>query len=129
MPQAIVESDLRSYGSGIEQRKWKGFLFLGFVLLLGGVVSVALPAVSAYASSVVLGAMLMAIGLVKIIQSLRVKNWLGFVWQELTGVVELVGGIMVYFNRPAMTEGHLLTAPDRTSWGAIKAALSGIGKD
>lgn len=81
-----------------EQRKWPQFLFLGFVLLAGGALALLVPSVSTYASSVVLGIVLMGIGIVKIIQSLAVKSWAGFVWQELTGVLELIGGIMVYFN-------------------------------
>lgn len=44
------------------------------------------------------GLVLMAIGVVKIIQSLWIKSWAGFVWQELSGVVELIGGIMIYLN-------------------------------
>ena len=81
-----------------EQRKWKRFLFLGLVLFSGGVLALLVPNVSTYASSVVLGAVLMVIGAFKIIQSLAVKSWAGFVWQELTGVLELIGGIMVFFN-------------------------------
>lgn len=45
-----------------------------------------------------MGIVLMGIGIFKIIQSLAIKNWAGFIWQELTGVLELIGGIMVYFN-------------------------------
>lgn len=82
----------------VEQQKWKGFLVLAVVLLLGGGVAVVAPEISTYASGVVFGGVLMAIGLVKIIQSLWVKSWAGFVWQELTGVVELVGGILVFLN-------------------------------
>jgi uncharacterized membrane protein HdeD (DUF308 family) len=81
-----------------EQRKWLPFLFLGFVLFAGGVLALYVPSVSTYASSVVLGVVLMGIGIVKIVQSLAVKSWAGFVWQELTGVLELIGGIMVYLN-------------------------------
>ncbi len=82
----------------IEQKKWKGFLGIGILLLAGGALCLFLPVFSEFAASTVFGVVLMAIGLVKIIQSLRVKSWAGFVWQELTGVVELVGGIMIYLN-------------------------------
>lgn len=81
-----------------EQKKWKIFLFLGLVLLAGGIFAVSVPTLSTYASSVVLGIVLMVIGVVKIIQSLAVKSWAGFAWQELTGILELVGGIMVFLN-------------------------------
>jgi uncharacterized membrane protein HdeD (DUF308 family) len=80
------------------QSKWGWFLVLGIVFILCGAVAVALPAISTFAASVVLGAVLSIAGLVKIIQSLQIKEWSGFIWQELTGAAELVGGILIYFN-------------------------------
>ncbi|WP_435657087.1 HdeD family acid-resistance protein [Brucella pituitosa] len=82
----------------IERRKWKGFLGLGILLLAGGFLCLLLPVFSEFAASTIFGFVLMAIGVVKIIQSLWVKSWAGFVWQELSGVVELVGGVMIYLN-------------------------------
>ena len=82
----------------IERRKWKGFLGLGILLLAGGVLCLLLPVFSEFAASTIFGFVLMAIGVVKIIQSLWVKSWAGFVWQELSGAVELVGGIMICLN-------------------------------
>lgn len=82
----------------IERRKWRRFLLFGLLLLAGGVFSVAVPAVSNFASNVVLAVALMAVGIIKVIQSLWIKSWAGFVWQELTGFFELIGGIMIYFN-------------------------------
>jgi uncharacterized membrane protein HdeD (DUF308 family) len=78
--------------------KWGWFLVLGLVLTACGIAAIALPAVSNYAASVVLGAALVIAGIVKIIQSLQIKEWSGFIWQELTGAVELVGGVLIYFN-------------------------------
>lgn len=82
----------------IEEGKWCRYLLFGLLLLAGGVFSVAVPAVSNFASNVVLAVALMAVGIVKVIQSLWIKSWAGFVWQELTGFFELIGGIMIYFN-------------------------------
>ena len=78
--------------------KWGWFFALGVVLALAGALAVALPAVSTFAASVVLGVVLSLAGVVKMVQSLQVKEWGGFIWQELTGAVELVGGILIYFN-------------------------------
>jgi uncharacterized membrane protein HdeD (DUF308 family) len=78
--------------------KWGWFLVLGLVLTACGAGAIALPAVSNYAASVVLGAALAIAGIVKMIQSLQIKEWSGFIWQELTGAVELVGGVLIYFN-------------------------------
>jgi uncharacterized membrane protein HdeD (DUF308 family) len=78
--------------------KWGWFLALGVVLTLGGVIAVALPAISTFAASTVLGLALVLAGVFKIVQSLQVKEWSGFIWQELTGAVEVVGGILIYLN-------------------------------
>ena len=82
----------------VEQKKWKGFLGLGLLLIAGGMLCLFLPVFSEFAASTIFGVVLMAIGVVKIIQSLWVKSWAGFVWQELAGAVELVGGIMIFLN-------------------------------
>jgi len=78
--------------------RWKWFLGLGVVLALSGALAVTLPAVSTFATSVVLGLLLAFAGIVKMVQSLQAKDWSGFIWQELTGAVEFVGGVLIYFN-------------------------------
>src|SRR5262245_45034403 len=78
--------------------RWGWFLALGLVMALGGALAVMLPAVSTFATSVVLGIALALAGVVKMVQSLQVKEWSGFIWQELTGAVEVVGGILIYFS-------------------------------
>lgn len=98
MTNSIESSDRHSDRIRAEQQKWKGFLILAAVLLAGGCAAIMVPEVSTYASGVVFGVVLMAIGVVKIVQSLWVKSWAGFVWQELTGVVEFVGGFLVFMN-------------------------------
>lgn len=81
-----------------EQRKWVVFMGLGILLLSGGGLCLLLPVFSEFAASTIFGVVLIGIGVVKIIQSLWVKSWAGFVWQELSGAAELVGGVMIYLN-------------------------------
>jgi uncharacterized membrane protein HdeD (DUF308 family) len=78
--------------------KWGWFLAVGIVLALGGAAAIAVPAASTFAAGTVLGVVLSIAGIVKITQSFQVKEWSGFVWQELIGAAELVGGILIYFN-------------------------------
>jgi uncharacterized membrane protein HdeD (DUF308 family) len=80
------------------QSKWGWFLALGIVLIVCGALAVVVPAASTFAASVVLGVVLAIAGIVKIIQTLQTKEWSGFLWQELTGAIELVGGVLIYFN-------------------------------
>jgi uncharacterized membrane protein HdeD (DUF308 family) len=70
--------------------KWGWFLALGVVLALAGALAVALPAISAFATSVVLGVALMLAGVAEIVQSLQIEDWSGFVWRELTAASGLV---------------------------------------
>jgi uncharacterized membrane protein HdeD (DUF308 family) len=98
MSDVLARGIDQPYRTQSMQSKWGWFLALGFVLILCGAIAVALPTVSTIAASVVLGAALAIAGIVKIIQSLQVKEWSGFLWQDLTGAVELVGGVLIYFN-------------------------------
>lgn len=40
----------------------------------------------------------MLTGIAKMIQSLRLREWGGFIWHELAGAVELVGGLLIISN-------------------------------
>lgn len=82
-------------GGNADNGRWKRFALLSALMLAGGAVSIFLPSVAAFASSIVLGAVLAVVGLFKIIQSLRMRECKGFAWQEATGIVELIGGILL----------------------------------
>lgn len=84
--------------AGLMPLKWGGFLALGIVLALAGALAVLLPEFSTFATGTVFGVVLSIAGVVKMVQSLQVKEWTGFIWQELTGAVELVGGVLIYFS-------------------------------
>lgn len=78
--------------------RWWTFLLLGLVLLACGLAAISLPATSTMAAGLVLGAVLVIVGIAKVVQAFETKAWPGFVWQLLGGGVEIVGGILVYFN-------------------------------
>jgi len=78
--------------------RWWSFLLLGIVLSASGIAAILVPAVSTTATSIVLGAVLVVVGIVKLVQAFETKEWPGFVWQLLGGGVEVVGGILIYFN-------------------------------
>jgi uncharacterized membrane protein HdeD (DUF308 family) len=71
---------------------------LGIVLVMCGLAAIVLPAISTIAASVVLGAVLVLAGIVKIIEALQVQGWVGSARQLLVGAVEIVGGVVVYSN-------------------------------
>lgn len=88
---------IRDRGEAI-RAKWVWFLCLGLILIAGGALAIMLPAVSTIAASLVLGLVLAGVGLVQIIQSFQVKGWSGFIWHLLIGVIQLVGGVLIYLN-------------------------------
>ena len=71
---------------------------MGFALVVAGALAIVFSEYSTFAAGIIFGGVLALAGLVKMIQSFQVKEWSGFIWQELTGAVELVGGILIYFN-------------------------------
>jgi uncharacterized membrane protein HdeD (DUF308 family) len=78
--------------------KWGWFLVLGITLILCGLFAVALPTITSIAASLVLGVTLVVVGLVKIVESFKVKEWAGFLWQLMLGAVEVVGGVLIYVS-------------------------------
>ena len=78
--------------------KWRGVLLVGLALIVAGVVAIVFSEYSTFAAGTVLGGLLSLAGIVKMVQSFRVQQWTGFIWQELTGAIELVGGILIYLN-------------------------------
>ncbi|WP_256886150.1 hypothetical protein [Ochrobactrum sp. BTU2] len=48
----------------VEQRKWKGFLGIGALLMAGGILCLFLPVFSEFAASTMFGLVLVAIGVV-----------------------------------------------------------------
>jgi uncharacterized membrane protein HdeD (DUF308 family) len=78
--------------------KWGWFLALGITLILCGVFAVTLPSITSVAAGLVLGVTLVVVGLIKIIESFKVREWVGFLWQLMLGVVEVVGGVLIYVS-------------------------------
>ena len=78
--------------------KWRGLLVVGIVLIAAGIFAIALPEISTFATGTVFGTGLAIVGAVKMVQSFQLKDWSGFIWQELSGAVEFVGGILIYLS-------------------------------
>lgn len=82
----------------IVRAKWLSFLVLGLLLILGGVLAIALPVISTLAVSLTVGILLGACGLVQIVQSFSAQGWQGFLWHLGIGVVQVVGGVLIYMQ-------------------------------
>jgi uncharacterized membrane protein HdeD (DUF308 family) len=71
---------------------------LGIVLIVAGIAAIASPALSTMAVTLFLGLLLAIVGALKLFHAFSIKDWGGFLWQLLIGLVELLGGLLVYFN-------------------------------
>jgi uncharacterized membrane protein HdeD (DUF308 family) len=71
---------------------------LGVALIICGAIAIVSPAISTMAVTLFLGLILASGGIVKIAQAFPMKQSGGFAWQALAGVIELLGGLLVYFN-------------------------------
>jgi len=88
----------RRYVAETFRDKWLWFLVLGAVLIVAGVASIFVPAISDIAASRVLGSVLIVSGLVQAVQAGRMVNWTGFVWHLLLGILATIGGVLIYMD-------------------------------
>jgi uncharacterized membrane protein HdeD (DUF308 family) len=84
--------------SEVVRGKWGWFLALGIVLIIAGSFAIMMPFVSTVAASLVIGISLAASGVVQIIHAFQTRAWRGFFWHVLVGLIELVGGVLIWLN-------------------------------
>jgi uncharacterized membrane protein HdeD (DUF308 family) len=78
--------------------KWISFFVLGLMLALCGIWAIVLPRISTIATGLIVGAAFGFGGLFQIAQTFQIKTRMEFVWIFLIGAIELVGGVLIYFN-------------------------------
>ncbi len=97
-------SEAMSGASAVEQvtetvrRNWGWFLALGIVFILGGALAIAMPEISTLATTLIVATMLGFCGVMQIIHAFQTRGWSGFLWNLATGIIQLVGGAVIYFN-------------------------------
>ncbi|BCJ90981.1 hypothetical protein IZ6_17160 [Terrihabitans soli] len=77
---------------------WGWFLILGIALTIAGAFAILLPVYSTLATSLFLGVILIVAGIFQIFHAFRVKTWHGFFWDLAIGIVQIVGGAIIYMN-------------------------------
>ena len=77
---------------------WLWLVLLGAMLIVAGAAAILVPAVSEIPAGKVLGSVLVVSGLVQIVQSAKMLNWIGFIWHMLLGILALVGGALIYMD-------------------------------
>ncbi len=87
---------------------WLKFLVLGVLMVIGGTIVLVIPYASSIAVALVIGLVLIVVGVLQLWHAMQVKEWGGFLWQSLVGIIGLVGGIAIYYNPLAGTEALTL---------------------
>jgi uncharacterized membrane protein HdeD (DUF308 family) len=77
---------------------WREFVVVGAILVACGVAAILAPAVANFATSTLLGTLLVIAGGACVYQAMHSKVWAGYNWQLLLGAGELVGGIFIIIN-------------------------------
>jgi uncharacterized membrane protein HdeD (DUF308 family) len=78
--------------------RWTGYLYLGLALIAGGIAAMLLPDYSNYATSTILGGVLLAVGLLTVWHAFASPEWHGFSMELLKGAAEAAGGILIILN-------------------------------
>lgn len=88
----------RRHTAEVFRDNWIYLVLLGIALLVGGAAAILVPAVSEIPASRILGIVLVASGLLQVIQSSKMLNWAGFLWHMLLASLATVGGALIYMD-------------------------------
>ncbi len=104
---------------------WGWFLALGIVLLLAGAAAIAFPLLSTIAAKIALGWIFLVGGAVLTIHAFSIKQWSGFLWSFLIGVLYLVaGGWLAFFPFTGIVTLTILLAALFLAEGVLEAIMA-----
>lgn len=104
---------------------WGWFLALGIVLLLAGAAAIAFPLLSTIAAKIGLGWIFLVGGAVLVIHAFSIKQWSGFLWSVLIGVLYLVaGGWLAFFPFTGIVTLTILLAALFLAEGVLEAIMA-----
>ena len=106
-----------------ENRGW--FIALGVILILVGTAAILFPFLATLSAEIFVGWLLVIGGIVQTVHAFRVKEWGGFLWEVLIGVLEVVaGGILLFFPLAGMVALTVFLAVMFIIEGSFRAALA-----
>ncbi|WP_417671711.1 HdeD family acid-resistance protein [Roseibium sp.] len=97
-----TRTDSQSVIEKIEEN-WIWFLVLGIALLIGGLILIAAPLASSIAITLLIAAVLVVGGVIQVYQAFRGKDGTSYIWSLVTGIIAVIGGIVIYANPLAGT--------------------------
>ncbi|MTI19295.1 HdeD family acid-resistance protein [Rhodobacteraceae bacterium RKSG542] len=91
-------SEVAAQMTEMVKKHWGRFLALGIILVIGGIIVIAMPVASSIAVALVIAFALILVGALQIWHAFSVKGWGGFLWELITGLIAVIGGIAIYYN-------------------------------
>jgi uncharacterized membrane protein HdeD (DUF308 family) len=85
------------------QDNWGWFLALGIALVIGGIILIAAPLATSIAVTILIAAVLFVGGLVQIYNAFKTQGTSSFLWNLITGIIAVIGGVIIYINPLAGT--------------------------
>jgi uncharacterized membrane protein HdeD (DUF308 family) len=83
---------------GEARSKWGWFVALGVLLLIFGVIAFGNLVIATVASVYVVGTLMLVAGIVEIAHAFGVKDWSGFFWWLLSGLLYAIAGFLAFYN-------------------------------
>ncbi len=78
------------------EKCWAWFLCLGIILIVVGIMAIGSAFIATFTTIIVFGSLLLAGGVVQIVNAFLARNWGGFLMHLLAGILHLiVGGLMI----------------------------------
>jgi uncharacterized membrane protein HdeD (DUF308 family) len=118
-----MPSPTGSLGDALRQAraKWGWFVALGVLLLVVGGIAAANLMVATVASVFVVGSLMLIGGIGQIVHAFSVKDWGGFAWWLLSGILYAVSGVIAFMN-PLLASAvlTLLLAASLLASGALR---------
>lgn len=85
------------------RQHWRWFLGLGIALVIGGLILIAAPLATSIAVTFLIAAVLLIGGLVQIYNAFKTQGTSSFLWTLITGLIAVIGGIVIWVNPMAGT--------------------------
>jgi uncharacterized membrane protein HdeD (DUF308 family) len=108
MPSEFDFVNLHLVGADHLRQRWRGVVWMGIILVLLGIGALVAAKFLTLATMVFLGALLIFVGLLQVIQAYVYRKWGGFFVDLLAGILYLVIGFLIVANPRATAEALTL---------------------
>lgn len=128
MTEQISQADINAAIAEAKRQiseNWGWFLTLGIFLVIAGMAAILFPLLSTIATKIVLGWIFLVSGALLIIHAFSIKQWSGFLWGLLLGVLYVVaGGWLAFFPFTGIITLTLLLAALFLAEGVLEVIMA-----